>query len=1121
MSDTISTYTFLPWLRQGLANNITAEDMASGVKMRAKINVAVAISGTGVDETPDNPPPVSKDVALYGPGDIVGIESRAIVKVEPRNWITNFEPNYLPYIEFYDEDFPWRYTPAAPNTDTHRLRPWIMLVVLKEDEFTDGKNIAGKPLPFITLSVDPLTAFPYAEQLWAWAHVHINKDIVQSDTQTKTTSTAAILPRVDEIINKTPDLAYSRILCPRRLEENTAYHAFLIPVYESGRLAGLGLDPETSPPEVHATFSAWATYTNKPAATDFPYYYRWYFRTGTVGDFEYLVRLLQPKPVDSRVGRRDMDVQQPMVNFRGISDPQLGGMLKLGGALQVPFDSLKKEEQEEFKKFDEWVKSYPHEFQERLAAFINLADDYAKKTSELANTDSGLDITIDPQTGDVDPDPLITPPLYGRWHAMVTRLLRKRDGGFVPNHTNWVNDINLDPRWRVAAGFGTKVVQDKQEEYMDAAWGQVGEVIEANRRIRLAELAKRASLVWYTDHLQALQQTNPELALRLTTPLQKRILTQGKTAYYQIKFSPVPNAAISPAMRRILRPRSRLMKAMEFNAQIHADNLIARINAEQVTPAPPKQVPAELPTLNDVVADVRPGYVPGFLLDWLAKYAWLQYFPLLIIIAILLVFISTGFNPVWQTITYTVIAAGSALFELLRRLRKTVKKTDSILPENQRPEVVDGLPKSPDFKVTAPDSGFIASKGASDSAEAQNYKTALRDSYSLVQDSIAAAHQPTPVPLNLSRLIADSFAGIHPNLTLPRHVFAGVRLPDRIRAEIGETFKPVMAYPEIDVPMYKPLIEISTEHFLPNINLIEQNTISLLETNQKFVESYMVGLNHEFARELLWREYPTDQRGSYFRQFWDVSSYLNKQNLDPLVLREKLRDIPPIDKWPEQSDLGDHDHREANGDKEEANGDKEEELVLVIRGELLKKYPTAVIYAHKAKWQRKTDGTIDNTKPRDFEDGEPLETVIKTPLYEAKVDPDIYFFGFDLTTIEAKGNSGENPDDKPGWFFVIKERPGEPRFGLDTERDGALQQWNDLAWTDVLPDGGEGAFIDVGDESPSFALPTPPSGDDEATKQRREDSQVRWNASNSAELAYILYQVPVLIGVHASEMLPK
>ena len=30
--------------------------------------------------------------------------------------------------------------------------------------------------------------------------------------------------------------------------------------------------------------------------------------------------------------------------------------------------------------------------------------------------------------------------------------------------------------------------------------------------------------------------------------------------------------------------------------------------------------------------------------------------------------------------------------------------------------------------------------------------------------------------------------------------------------------------------------------------------------------------------------------------------------------------------------------------------------MLVIRGELLKRYPNAVIYAHRACWQRKDDG---------------------------------------------------------------------------------------------------------------------------------------------------------------------
>ena len=44
----------------------------------------------------------------------------------------------------------------------------------------------------------------------------------------------------------------------------------------------------------------------------------------------------------------------------------------------------------------------------------------------------------------------------------------------------------------------------------------------------------------------------------------------------------------------------------------------------------------------------------------------------------------------------------------------------------------------------------------------------------------------------------------------------------------------------------------------------------------------------------------------------------------------------------------------------------------------------------------------------------------------------------------------------------------------------------------------------------------------ELQKQYQEDSRFRWRAAtDSAELAYILYQVPVLMAVHASEMLPK
>ena len=40
--------------------------------------------------------------------------------------------------------------------------------------------------------------------------------------------------------------------------------------------------------------------------------------------------------------------------------------------------------------------------------------------------------------------------------------------------------------------------------------------------------------------------------------------------------------------------------------------------------------------------------------------------------------------------------------------------------------------------------------------------------------------------------------------------------------------------------------------------------------------------------------------------------------------------------------------------------------------------------------------------------------------------------------------------------------------------------------------------------------------------QHNEDKGLSWRADmNAAEFAYILYQVPVLVAVHASEMLPK
>jgi hypothetical protein len=457
----IATYSFLPWLRTGIANTITDPDGDQAIHTRATTQVELKIMGNPVASSAEGlTAEVGQEVALYGPGDIVGIDERTIVRTEPRNWITNFESNYLAAIDFYDEDFPWRYTPAAP--DGLKLRPWITLVVLAESEFTEGKNIAGRPLPFITIA--DLSVLPAAEELWAWAHVHVNQP-VDAPGEVVSSETKAVLSRLESALGQNHDIAYSRLLCPRQLQDDTAYHAFVIPTFETGRLAGIGANPEVAK---FATASAWEQYEGRPEGNEFPFYYRWYFRTGSHGDFEYLVRLLKPEPVDARVGSRDMDVTHPDPNIPGIPNPALGGVLRLGGALQVPEADLSEAALAERKTFEEWDQPYPEKpFHISLAAFINLADDYNAQPPAKANAAAEILSTTE---GKPDPDPLLTAPLYARWHALTQRLLTERDGTPVPDERNWVHNVNLDPRYRVAAGFGADVVEKNAEEYMNDAW---------------------------------------------------------------------------------------------------------------------------------------------------------------------------------------------------------------------------------------------------------------------------------------------------------------------------------------------------------------------------------------------------------------------------------------------------------------------------------------------------------------------------------------------------------------------------------------------------------------------------------------------------------------------------
>jgi len=1147
----LPVYSFFPWLRQGLGNQITDDDIAGRVKLRSEIPVALELTGTGPAGTlVQQIPIVPRNVPLAGPGDIVGIKcgneqsGGAILRTEPRNWITNFEPNYVPFVEFYDEDFPWRYTPAKADTAKHRLRPWIALIVLEDGtEFKEGASPGDQSLPNYIV-VDDYARFPSAEQLWAWAHVHVNRGMIDAGMRTPalgvtvpagTDPSQPAVQRLEQTLDENADLAYSRLVCPRKLKDNTAYHAFVVPVFETGRLAGLGLDPALAPEAMQSAWGAYPVAAAKPReqSTNYPYYYRWYFRTGTVGDFEYLVSLLKPRTVDKRVGTRDMDVQDPDANLPGITDPALAGVLKLGGALKIPHKALNASDWAYLQAYENWATLYPQPFQEKLATLINLADDYKDKAALIANGNANLTPSI---AG--NEDPLITPPLYGQWHAMQQRLLKERDGTDVLNSTNWLHQLNLDPRHRVTAGFGTRVVQQKQEDLMDAAWQQIGAVLEAQRRIRSGQLIKQVSWIWHARHIKPLLKTNPERAFIIAAPLHGRVLASDFTVAHTVRQSALPAAAMSAPVRRMLRPRARLARALPVAEPGKPQMLLRRLNEKKISAAPPRERPKMIVTPGDVAAKLR-SPIPGFLTDWLRKLRALPWLMLIILLIVaLLIWVLV---PSASAIATVIGGVAVVAFTLLRRWSSNLRRADTLDDEVATSADVANMPKIPGFTVVQPGQDPAPAIGSNDSPEGARFKDGLRGVRKLIGGSnIAAAREaakgPTGAPLSFNTIAATVVAAINPDITVPLRTLAGIKLPERLAPMVTEKFKEPFAYPQFDMPMYKPLAEISSELFLPNLNLIEQNSITLLETNQAFIEAYMVGLNHEFSRELLWREYPTDQRGSYFRQFWDVSAFLDPQPAaDSDLQKEKLRDITMLHRWSKTSALKDHDNRQSG------SGTRND-LVLTIRGELLKKYPNAVIYAHRACWQRKDDGSaadqakdpcsrsggIDPTQERRLvlltaaEEDDPPKLKVRTPLYEAKVDPDIFFFGFDLTDAEVIGGTGENPNDDPGWFFVIKERPGEPRFGFDigAADPNKISVWNDLGWDNVQP-GAAGSYVVIDNAMNTFVVkpPTLPE-DEEKVDQHSDDVAIKWNKDiNAADVAYVLYQAPVLVAVHGAEML--
>jgi len=431
----------LPNLRKGfsrrIAGNYTDKSgLRAGFDVDVKIlgHTAGTIHGGDVNIGGKDNPSLTRQFSLAGPVDVRSISADAIAQAIPADKSSGYSCDYMPFLEFHEEDFPWRYTPL-PSSD--KLVPWLLLLACKEGEYTLLTAPDGSHQVAINLEgaegEEADTFYPKKEDFHKLAHVQI----LTPDEEDPIAHVSAH-----------PEDGVSRLFCSRKLSSDTKYTVFLVPAFELGRLAGLG------EPFQGKAYLDRLSFEGNPVSRTFPVYYQWSFTTGSLKFME-LARKQQfvsEAEFGTLSSGLKLDIRETGLKAYRLLDPPVytGEPIDLPVALVKPGFS------------ESTLKSEDPRLDEELK------DDILLKNPVFS--DAGTEFSV-------NEDPWIVPPVYGARHILAKSFDLKQSAPFL-------KDLNLKFRNRAAAGMGANVVKKNQEFFMNRAWGVVEEINKMNQRIR-------------------------------------------------------------------------------------------------------------------------------------------------------------------------------------------------------------------------------------------------------------------------------------------------------------------------------------------------------------------------------------------------------------------------------------------------------------------------------------------------------------------------------------------------------------------------------------------------------------------------------------------------------------
>ena len=143
---TVGRYSFLPWMRRGIANQLTAPAAAAS---RATLTVSLTVSPSERRRRCRR-----SQVRSIGPGDVLGINPQQIIRTRAaRRGSPISSRTTSPSSSSTTRIFRGATRRRAADGGTHRLPPWLTLFVLKEGEF-DAEPQAGPAAASVELHGD-------------------------------------------------------------------------------------------------------------------------------------------------------------------------------------------------------------------------------------------------------------------------------------------------------------------------------------------------------------------------------------------------------------------------------------------------------------------------------------------------------------------------------------------------------------------------------------------------------------------------------------------------------------------------------------------------------------------------------------------------------------------------------------------------------------------------------------------------------------------------------------------------------------------------------------------------------------------------------------------------------